>query len=106
MQRYFKVPQGRLTAVLELIPRGIEHPRTVADISKLTGINTRNVYDIIRVLIMQYHIPIGGLRSDGRHGVFIATTETERAAAITPLANNAREIQRRVDALREMELQK
>lgn len=53
---------------------------------------------------MQYDVPIGGVRSKGRHGIFIATNEAERAAAVTPLANNAREIQRRVNKLQQMEL--
>lgn len=98
------IPSGRLTAVLEQIPRGIERPVTVTEISKATGIPRRNIYECINLLIMQYDVPIGGVRSKGRRGIFIATNEAERAAAVTPLANSAREIQRRVNKLQQMEL--
>lgn len=98
------VPQGRLSQVLGMIPKGIKKPVTVAEISQATGISVRNVRKLLRVLLMTYNIPIGGSRSGGRYGIFIATTDEERAAAIAPLANNAKEIQRRVNKLRRMQL--
>lgn len=104
MQANQKQPTGRLAAVLDLIPRGIEHPITIATIAERTGISPRDVYSIIRVLLMQYDVPIGGIRSQGLHGVFIATNEQERAAALKPLANNAHEILRRVYKLREISI--
>lgn len=99
-----QVPAGRMTQVLACIPTGAEHPRTVADISKATGISPRNVNSIIRALVISYSVPVGGMRSDGRHGVYIITNDEERAAAITPLLNNAREIEHRVNKLRTIEL--
>lgn len=94
-----KVPTGRLSRVLAVIPKGIEKPVTVARISQMTGINARDIYSILRTLLMEYDVPIGGIRDKNSHGVFIATTETERAAALAPLANNATELTRRVAKL-------
>lgn len=99
-------PTGRVAAVLDLIPRGIEHPITIATIAERTGISARDVYSILRVLLMQYDVPVGGIRSHGLHGVFIATNEQERAAALKPLANNAKEIMHRVQKLRRIKIQK
>ncbi len=98
------IPQGRFSRVLRQIPRGIEKPVTVAEISRITGISVRSVHSIISELVTRYGVPIGGVRADGRHGVFIATNEAERLAAITPLQSNAAVIQQRVDRLREIKL--
>lgn len=104
MQATKERPTGRLAAVLDLIPRGIEHPITVAKIAERAGISSRDVYTAIRVLLMQYDIPVGGIRSNGLHGVFIATNEREHAAALAPLTNNAKGIMRRVYKLRTIKL--
>lgn len=98
------IPEGRLTRVLHEIPRGTTHPRTIASISTATGITVRQIHNIVRTLVIKYGVPIGGLRNDGRHGLFIITNEDERAAAVIPLQNNAREIERRINTLQNIPL--
>lgn len=100
-----KVPQGRFSQVLAAIPQGMEKPATVAKISQMTGISVRNVHSIISELVMRYGVPIGGVRSEGHHGVFIATNELERTAAIIPLERNAKQIQRRVRRMKHLSLE-
>lgn len=98
------VPHGPMAQVLGFIPRGATNPRTVSDISRATGIAVREVHRIIRTLVIKYNVPVGGVRADGRHGVFIITNEDERAAAVGPLMNNAQEIERRITKLQEITL--
>lgn len=99
-----KVPNGSFSQVLAVLPQGMEKPVTVAEISQITGLSVRDVYSILRSLLMDYDIPIGGTRDKYRHGVFVATTEAERKAAIIPLANNANELARRVEKLKAVAL--
>lgn len=64
----------------------------------------RDVYEIINTLIIVYNIPIGGLRSDNKHGYFIITNERERHEAVDPLAHHANEIMLRVNKIKQINL--
>lgn len=44
-------------------------------------------------------LPIGGLRQEGKHGYFIATSKDELAEAITPLESRTRHMNERLTAL-------
>lgn len=95
---------GNVKAVYESLPRGCEHPLTATKISDNLSIKKRDVYSIINTLIMAYDIPVGGLRSDNRHGYFIITNEGERYMAVNPLEHHANEIMARVSKLKHIAL--
>ncbi|WP_368277544.1 hypothetical protein [Lacticaseibacillus paracasei] len=94
----------RLQRVFSLIPHGIVKPVTAAQISQISGIPIRRVYDCIQQLVMKYSIPVGGVRHDNQHGYFIITNEQERRAALLPLQSNAKELTRRASVLARLPL--
>lgn len=94
----------RLQRVYSLIPHGIAKPVTAAQISRISGIPIRRVYDCIQQLVMKYGIPVGGVRHDYQHGYFIITNEQERRAALLPLQSNAKELTRRASVLARLPL--
>lgn len=104
--RRIKIPQGRLSAVYGLLPRGIDNPITAREISSATHIPPRNVYEILNLLVMSYDVPVGGVRGKQHRGYFIITNQAELAAAITPLRRSAREMAARVRKLAHMRIQK
>lgn len=72
------IASDELNRVLHLLPHGSERLITANEISQVTGISKRKVYNDIALLIDRYSVPIGGLRSEGQHGYFIITNEAER----------------------------
>lgn len=93
-----------LNRVLHLLPRGNERLITANEISQVTGISKRAVYNDIALLIDRYSIPIGGLRSEGQHGYFIITNEAERKQALASLKKHTNEMQKRIDKVSGIEL--
>ncbi|WP_125606364.1 HTH domain-containing protein [Lapidilactobacillus bayanensis] len=91
------IANDELNRVLHLLPRGNERLITANEISQVIGIDKRAVYKDIALLIDRYNIPIGGLRSDGKHGYFIITNETERKQALSSLRKQSIEMLKRID---------
>ncbi|WP_076790328.1 hypothetical protein [Latilactobacillus curvatus] len=94
----------RLQLVYSAIPEGIERPVTAKEIKLKTGIPTRDVYSCINLLVTKYAVPIGGLRQEGKHGYFIATSKDELTEAITPLENHTRHMNERLTALKQIDI--
>ena len=99
-----KINDTELGQVMELLPRGSERLITASEISQITGISKRTVYHDIALLIDRYSVPIGGLRSEGKHGYFIIKTEAERKQALSSLQKHTREMQKRIDKVSGIEL--
>lgn len=93
-----------LNRVLHLLPRGNERLITANEISQVIGIDKRAVYKDIALLIDRYNIPIGGLRSDGKHGYFIITNEAERKQALASLRKQSVEMLKRIDKVDSIEI--
>ena len=45
--------------LLDLLPKGIERPRPLKELVKLSGLKDREVRGIIYRLIVLHHVPIG-----------------------------------------------
>ncbi len=55
-------------------------------------------------MVTKYAVPIGGLRQEGKHGYFIATSKDELAEAITPLESHTRHMNERLTALKQIDI--
>lgn len=73
--------------LLDLLPKGIERPRPLKELVKLTGWNNRRVRVIINRLIVIHHQPIGARYEHPNNGYFIITNDEERSAALAPLTS-------------------
>ena len=73
--------------LLELLPKGIERPRPLKELVKITGWNSRKVRGIINRLIIVHHQPIGARYEHPNNGYFIITNDEERSAALAPLTS-------------------
>lgn len=90
--------------VLHSIPQGAESPITTNDLSKLTGIDVREVRQIVSILINRYGVPIVARRS-GSKGMFIATSEAERTDGLAAFTNQVSNMAVRIDAIRSADLE-
>lgn len=91
-------------AVLAQIPYGLENPVRSQEIADRVGLTKRDVMAVISTLIIDFNIPIGGGRSEGKYGYFIITSEIERYKATTPLKNTIVNMQQRVDRLEKIKI--
>lgn len=73
--------------LLSFIPQGSERPRTLKELTQLTGWSSRRVRDMITRLIIRDGLPIGSTNRKVTHGYFIITNETERMQALNPLVS-------------------
>jgi hypothetical protein len=86
--------------VVELIPIGFERPRTVREISKLTGFSPTAVRTYVHTAIVTYEIPIGASNFKNKPGYYIIQTQEEKEKAINNLSSRIREMSKRVQALK------
>lgn len=98
------IASDELNRVLHLLRHGSERLITANEISQVTGISKRKVYNDIALLIDRYSVPIGGLRSEGQHGYFIITNEAERKQTLSSLQKHTFEMQKRIYKVSNIEL--
>lgn len=92
------------TKVACLIPRGLESPIKVKELSKLCGVPERKLYEVINRLV-KYGVPICAVRStQATSGLFIATTEQERRLGISALASQVDDMYRRLAYVRSADI--
>lgn len=91
-------------SVLIQIPTGLDTPIKSKEIAERTGLSSREVMAVISTLIVDYGVPIGAGRSEGRYGYYRITNEEERNQAIVPLRNTIVNMQQRVDRLEKIEI--
>lgn len=104
--RYLLKPMDpQLIRLLACIPKGDIAPRKVVDLAKMLEINTRTVHNMISKLVIEYDIPICSRRTTNA-GVFIATTEEERAYGLAALKSNARSTNKRISKAENADLKR
>lgn len=91
--------------ILELLPKGIDRPRTLKELMKITGWSSRKIRLTINRLIVLHHQPIGARYELPNNGYFIITNDEERNIALAPLTSQIREISKRAKAIKEAQLE-
>ncbi|GGI63653.1 hypothetical protein [Limosilactobacillus caviae] len=90
--------------LLDLLPKGIERPRPLKELVKLTGWSNRRVRGIIYRLIVLHHVPIGA-QYNRPNGYYIITNNEERQQALAPLTSQIAMMSKRAEALSNVELE-
>ncbi|MER0123205.1 DNA-binding protein [Streptococcus sp. ZJ100] len=85
--------------VLELIPKGSEHPITNREIQTITGLNERTIREIVQRLTVLYQIPIGILRNN-TPGYYFPTNDAERFQGMIELDKQVTEEQKRLEVIK------
>lgn len=91
--------------ILQLLPKGIERPRPLKELVKLTGWSNRRVRGIINRLIVIHHQPIGAKYEHPNNGYYIITNNDERQQALAPLTSQIAMMSKRAQAISNAELE-
>lgn len=90
--------------ILSLLPKGIDRPRPLRELVKLTGWNGRKVRATICRLIVVHHQPIGATYQQPGNGYFIITNDQERQQALAPLTSQIAMMSKRAQVIGNAEL--
>ena len=90
--------------LLDLLPKGIECPRPLKELVKLSGLKDREVRGIIYRLIVLHHVPIGA-QYNRPNGYYIITNDKERQQALAPLTSQITMMSKRAQAISNAELE-
>ena len=90
--------------LLDLLPKGIERPRPLKELVKLSGLKDREVRGIIYRLIVLHHVPIGA-QYNRPNGYFIITNDKERQQALAPLTSQITMMSKRAEIISSAELE-
>lgn len=90
--------------LLKLLPHGVNHPRPLRELVKLTGWNGRKVRATIYRLIVVHHQPIGATYQQPGNGYFIITNDQERQQALAPLTSQIAMMSKRAQVIGNAEL--
>ncbi|WP_323075279.1 hypothetical protein [Limosilactobacillus reuteri] len=91
--------------LLDLLPKGMERPRPLRELVKLTGWSNRKIRAMIYRLIVVHHQPIGAVYDHPSNGYFIITNDTERAIALAPLTSQITMMSKRARAISNADLE-
>lgn len=91
--------------ILQLLPKGIERPRPLKELVKLTGWSNRKIRAMIYRLIVVHHQPIGAVYDHPSNGYFIITNDKERQQALAPLTSQIAMMSKRAQAISNAELE-
>lgn len=86
-------------AVLSLIGRGKENARTVTYISKLVGLPSVRVREMVSEMVTKYGIGIGTSNTVGRSGFYFITNADEREETLRNLRSRAMKILQRAQSI-------
>ena len=90
--------------LLDLLPKGIERPRPLKELVKLSGLKDREVRGIIYRLIVLHHVPIGA-QYNRPNGYFIITNDKERQQALAPLTSQITMMSKRAEIISNADLE-
>lgn len=90
--------------LLDLLPKGIERPRPLKELVKLSGLKDREVWGIIYRLIVLHHVPIGA-QYNRPNGYYIITNDKERQQALAPLTSQITMMSKRAEIISNAELE-
>ena len=91
--------------LLDLLPKGMERPRPLKELIKLTGWSSRRVRGTINRLIVLHHQPIGARYEHPNNGYFIITNSKERQQALAPLTSQITMMSKRAEIISSAELE-
>lgn len=91
--------------LLELLPQGIDRPRPLRELTKLTGWSSRRVRATIYRLITIHHKAIGAIYQQPGNGYFIITNDQERQQALAPLTSQIAMMTKRAQVIGNVELE-
>lgn len=91
--------------LLDLLPKGIDRPRPLKELIKLTGWNSRKVRGTINRLIVIHHQPIGAVYDHPNNGYFIITNDEERNIALAPLTSQIHKMTKRAQVISNAQLE-
>lgn len=81
--------------IYNLLPKGIDRPKPLKELVKLSGLNNREVRGIIYRLIVLHHIPIGA-QYKRPNGYYIIN---ERKQALAPLTSQIAMMSKRAQVI-------
>lgn len=90
--------------LMDLLPKGMERPRPLKELVKLTGWSSRKVRAMVYRLIVVHHQPIGAVYDHPSNGYFIITNDTERSIALAPLNSQILKMAKRVGIISSADL--
>ena len=90
--------------IYDLLPKGIDRPRPLKELVKLSGLKSREVRGIIYRLIVLHHVPIGA-RYKHPNGYYIITNDDERKQALAPLTSQIAMMSKRSQVIGNVELE-
>ena len=90
--------------LLDLLPKGIERPRPLKELVKLSGLKDREVRGIIYRLIVLHHVPIGA-QYNRPNGYYIITNDKDRQQALAPLTSQITMMSKRAEIISNAELE-
>lgn len=91
--------------LLALIPTGMEQPRPLKELVRLTGWNSRKVRGMIFRLIVVHKQPIGAVYQRPGNGYFRITNNDERQQALAPLTSQILMMTRRAQIISNAKLE-
>ena len=89
--------------IYDLLPKGIDRPRPLKELVKLSGLKSREVRGIIYRLIVLHHVSIGA-RYKHPNGYYIITNDDERKQALAPLTSQIAMMSKRAQVIGNVEL--
>lgn len=90
--------------IYDLLPKGIDRPRPLKELEKLSGLKNREVRGIIYRLIVLHHVPIGS-QYKCPNGYYIITNNEERQQALAPLTSQIAMMSKRAQVIGNVELE-
>lgn len=90
-------------AIYDLLPKGINRPKPLKELVKLSGLKSREVRGIIYRLIVLHHVPIGA-QYKRPNGYYIITNDDERKQALAPLTSQIAMMSKRAQVIGNVEL--
>lgn len=91
-------------AIYDLLPKGIDRPRPLKELVKLSGFKSREVRGIIYRLIVLHHVPIGA-QYKRPNGYYVITNNEERQQALAPLTSQIAMMSKRAQVIGNVELE-
>lgn len=89
--------------IFDLLPKGIDRPRPLKELVKLSGLKSREVRGIIYRLIVLHHVPIGA-QYKRPNGYYVITNNEERQQALAPLTSQIAMMSKRAQVIGNVEL--
>jgi hypothetical protein len=88
--------------IISLLGYGKDNARTVSYISKLVGLPSTTVREMVSELVTKYELPIGTSNTPGNSGYYFISNEAEKKETLNNLRSRAIKILKRAKAIENM----